>query len=100
MPQFGEAWHQQSDEEAGHQTAQMRRHADSRRDNVENDLEKHDDDNVAETLLGEGQVTIAEKITGPGSRDAHDAPRSAYQFDGREKTSFHEHDDRQACPDA
>ena len=55
----------------------MSGHADLRSDNVEGQLHEDDDENVAQPLSSEGQVTVAKEKASPGSDHAHDAAGGA-----------------------
>src|SRR5689334_12599388 len=53
----------------------MRGHADLRRRNVEDELHHDDGSDVLQARASAGQMTMQEKISTPGTDDAHDAAR-------------------------
>ena len=64
----------------------MSGHTDPRSNHIESQLEKDDDEDVAQTLSSEGEVTVAKEKAGPGSDDAHDAAGGADELHGIEES--------------
>ena len=48
-------------------------HADARSDDVEGQLQEHDDKDVSQTLPGQRSVAMTEEKTDPCADDTHDA---------------------------
>jgi hypothetical protein len=78
--------HDEAEEEAGDEAAEVSGHAHLRSDKVENQLHEDDDENVAQTLSSQWKVTMAKKKAGPGSDHSHNAAGSADQLERSEKS--------------
>jgi hypothetical protein len=61
-----------AEEESGEEAAEVSGHADSRSDDIEGQLKKDYDKDVAQALSSAGKVTVAKEKAGPGSDHAHD----------------------------
>ena len=64
----------------------MSGHTNLRSNDIEGQLEKDDEEDVAQTLSSEGKVTVAKEKAGPGSDHAHDAAGGADKLHGIEQS--------------
>jgi hypothetical protein len=79
---------QQAEEKSGNEAPEMGRHTDARRDEVEGQLQKNDNNDVSQTLPGEGSVTVAKKNAGPRSNHTHDATRGTDELYRLQQSKF------------
>jgi len=73
---------QKAKEESGEKAAEVCRTADFPCNEVEGDLQKDDDNDIAKPLAGERSVAVAQEKTGPCPGDAHNATGGTDELHG------------------
>ena len=87
LPAIGRR-HQQAEKESGEEATEMSGHADARSDNVEGQLQEHDDEDVSQTLSGQRSVAMTEEKTDPCADDAHNATGGTDELHRFEQSQF------------